>query len=244
MKLKFILATAALALVSAASVNAAGVSYTTGDFFLGIRSSDSTYTTDLLVDLGQGFDFTQNISFTISGSLKTDIAAQFGSDWYGRSDVLYSIISANNLTSVAYASNPSTDDSVWNNSTSLGTVKSNVASMAASTYKGKASTANCTVAVLQNTSDTYSYYDMSPDGGNGNGISFGYFDPSIETTTNSTLSLDRITQGNNNAGTNLGTLALDDNANLTFTAVPEPSTYALLIGAFGVLGLMRRRFVA
>ena len=80
MKIKNILMTAAIALVSVASANA-NTSFTQGDLFIGFRVDGST--NDYLLDLGQGFDFTKSFTFNLAGTtLASDLATKaFDSNW-------------------------------------------------------------------------------------------------------------------------------------------------------------------
>ena len=88
-----------------------------------------------------------------------------------------------------------------------------------------------------------------------NNLSFGLYNPSVfeansdhqHSLTNSVLDLyalgnsGSVSTSTQATGTYLGSFTLASNGDLTFQAVPEPSTYVMLIGGVALLGLVRRR---
>jgi hypothetical protein len=99
------------------------------------------------------------------------------------------------------------------------------------------------VVQTASTADSYSYYQIG--GGAGNTNSLGQFSPTDEGSVGTVLDVYKIVSGNatkNTAGTLVGAISIDSTGDVTFTAVPEPTTYAILgLGAGLLLMAARRR---
>jgi PEP-CTERM motif len=244
MKLKYILTTAILALASSASSNAGTTSYNDGDLLLGFRMTAGS-TSDYLVDIGQGYDFSK--SFTLNtGNIANDLASTFGAGWYTSTSLKWSIVgtlSYNNDTgeqNLIYTTNPSSTS--WKQSFDQSTASSAITSVA-SYFNGKASTSNNSNGVVQTVSASdFTYGNNQPGGTISGNISFSTWAPTNEASPSSSLYLDQLNEGSISAGTTLGRVALGNDGSLNFQAVPEPSTYAMLgLGSIGLLIMLRRR---
>jgi len=93
---------------------------------------------------------------------------------------------------------------------------------------------------IQNTGDTNSYGSYN-FGTNSPVQSWGNYAFSTEAATSSALDLYALTEGGAGLGTKLGTFNFNaSNGQISFTAIPEPSTYALIGLGLGSLVLLRR----
>lgn len=117
-------------------------------------------------------------------------------------------------------------------------------------FKNSTATANSTEVVTQNTSASNNWLDPNSAGspstsafGTGLNIQQALSGANIG-PTNSVLDLYLLPPGGLNGGGNatyLGYFTLDSSGDLSYTAVPEPSTNAMLvIGTFGVFAFVRR----
>lgn len=250
--LKSIIAMAALAFASATTVQAANakLGFSDGDLYLGIRvvGSGQGSATDYVAILGnvQTLDFTKSINFSLN--LGADLTATYGANWYNRTDLVYSIIGNlsydenTGLSNTLYSTNPSITpfNSNWDQSEAGNAITT----MALQSVNGKTSTANSDFALTQSTSSPYSYASYQPGGANYGGSSFnlGF---SNEGTVSTTLFFNESIEGSTDPSTVLGTFSISNDGALSYQAVPEPSTYAMLgVGAIGVIGMIRRRRLA
>lgn len=118
-------------------------------------------------------------------------------------------------------------------------------------YQGSLASSNSPVATIQSLSAPNNYASFNPYTGAFN-ESYGIEQPlsgSATGPTNSVLDLYELTPTAHvvtpePSAALVGTFTLDNNANLTFTPTPEPSTAASVLGGSAVLGLVRRRKVS
>lgn len=266
------------------SAKAATVSYTTssGDLLLGFRATGGQGATQTyLVNLGSASAFrdyaagTPTTSFVLNttaigtgpfdsniiGNIGADLAAVFGSDWYDRSDLFWSVSGATQQISGTINGDPvktiyatkgeqtfGTTETPWalGSATAQGTPNSKIQTMGLA-YNGDTSTANSDFGVIYNNSDINSYEDFMPGGSASTATSaFSYFAGGIEGNfgagaASTALDLFRMPTGSG-SGTYEGSFTISQSGQLSFgstTAVPEPSR-ALLV-AFSGLGIVLRR---
>ncbi len=250
MRITILGATAALALAGTMFVaplaHAATTSYSDGDLFLGFRAAGGSQ--DYLIDIGQIDQFLNNPApFTLSlGNIGADLTSVFGSNWYTRTDVFYSVIGGNQFGLGTDPSNTlySTKLSgVWARKSdgAQGSVTTAIASMG-SAYDSNTSTVNSPFGLIQTATASNAYATFQPGGtlANSGGISFNAFNPSNEANPSQAMALERLTSTANAAGqTVLGGIVIDGNANVQF--VPEPGSIALLTFGAGLLGFIRPR---
>ncbi len=242
----------AVGLLAVASVlavpftHAATTSYSDGDLFLGFRAAGGSQ--DYLLDIGQIDQFLNNPApFTLSlGDIGADLTTVFGSDWYTRTDLYFSVIGGSSLGLGADPANTLYTTKVsgtWTRRSdgAQASTTSLIASLGGN-YDGNTSTVNSPVGLIQNSSDQNSYASFQPGGtlANSGGISFGAFNPSNEGNPNQTLLLERLTSTANSAGqVTLGGISIGSDASVQF--VPEPGTLGLLLPLAGLLGVVRLR---
>jgi len=243
--------------------NAATVTPGSEDLILGFQApaGDTGSATNLEVDLGAASNFTSSTATEVLSQLNVnDLVATYGSNW--TSDVTWSVAG---ITSVAGdANNPSFDltstTSIKENNASglqgaYGAIE-NLAggSSAAGSLKGQTSTANSAFAATIGTSSTpasglsESYTSEEA----GNGYTYAGNAEATGASTDELYSLFPSSEVGTGRGasfpaaTDLGTFSLSTSGVLSFTgadpiAAPEPSTYAMMAGAMGLLFLAMRR---
>jgi len=234
---------------------AATTSYAAGDLLLGFRQAGNN--SDYLVNIGQASLYTGASSartLTI-GNIANDLSAVFGSGWDSDTTVFWSVSGTNHLTvtnggndpaRTLYASRISTGAGTtpWNCAFSLSTADAKMASMATA-YKSKTSTANSNYGLVQNnvsTSSNNAYASYQPGGvnvGAGN-LSFGYFNPSVEASsdggiTTTTLNLYRVPEGSANPGTLVGSFTINSAGTVTFNPATT-SAFATWASAHSLSG--------
>jgi hypothetical protein len=262
-----LLATAGLTIMASAAKAQVTYVNTNGDFLLGFRQIGST--NSVLLDIGPIANFTTLQTFSL-GNLGSVLGSTFGAGWATDGNVFFSLSATNGLTSGStnWVTSPEAvggpEATIWNRLTSSNTtnLKNKITAMgnAYNTYSAQQTAGNPAV-VESNQSNADNYRNFMPGGTNdaghaSGGISYGFFNPTIEGnfangTTGITLDLIQLTAGSG-AGTDLGDFTLSaDGSTLTFTPdfaeVPEPSTYAMCaLGAMLLSGLtvLRRRRAA
>lgn len=229
--------------------------YTGASEDLILSFQDSTSSNDLQIDLGSITQFT-GAHVTFSLNIGTDLANIFGSGYYTDSGLKFSIAGTNNTPSTlnTYAANTSFvgdptstpfDPFSTNGAKPL---KTQIGQLYNPTSPTAGSTPNSDVVAA---SSVNSYTNTNPSPGD-----FGNLSSTAETTfglgSNPVLYLDILKPGGTSAfaqdasGNNY-VFSIDSTGLLTYSAaaVPEPSTYAmLLLGAAGLLVLHRRKSVS
>jgi hypothetical protein len=185
--------------------------------------------------------------------LSTDLNSAFGINaWKTAGTAAFSIVGGDNLGNVSY-------DSIWvaapnggtlhvgtqpDQDTFAGTIQNYTANLSGSTLTG--SSLNATIIAK---SDPQSYTTtVKPGQPNSFGSKGGFYGvANIETDTASgtasNLWMLDPDLGNGTLAVNLGTFTLGSNGTLTFSvaAIPEPSTYAMILGAAALGFVMIRR---
>jgi hypothetical protein len=272
MKIKNLIMTTVLALAGAALIEtsaSAQVITSTGDLVLGFQITDNAgtgATTDLEVDLGAYSNFTTlegsgsvlnlNVGGVVDSGLgglsATDLSSTYGAGWNSRTDLTWSVFGTRgNPSKESFLSSPSgatlndeTSTPLGNLSGKMGTVVTNL--------NGQAQTANSATASTALQTSTVGSYTFQITGNNAftsdwnNGGSVGGTQQGVSSAGATSLELfDLTNHSSSTPGIEVGTFTLGSNGSLTFTAtsaVPEPSTYALMgVGAFMLMLVMRRR---
>lgn len=241
-----------------------------GDIFIGFQATNSpgnTYsylvkltTKDFLLGLTEAYTF--NVG-NILADLSQDVGGQgFGPDWSSRADLYWgvfgaSVVGASNASSVYFGSRARIDPEVQSEawlpltSTAHRTGKTGPITGVGGLYSGKESTANSIYAIWQSTSLSGGYAEWAPvSSANAfnNGTSIGWtgydeinggYQVSFANGTAGAV-LDFYQVGSVANTKYLGYFTINDNAEITFTPVPEPTVAAFL--AFGgVFSLVARR---
>jgi len=238
--------------------------YSDLDAILGFRVLAGTGAgSEGIIDLGAVSQFTANTSFTLSlGSIGSFMTTNFGSDWFtrstsgqvGRTDIRWGVVATDNIT--GFTSNlwatrdPAVRSTPWNSAVNQDQPSNNIASVGADFNTGGAVAAGTVSAKKLSASNSGSWTSFQPGGTAGGGISFNFFNPSIEGNTSTVLAFDQVPAGSTNAGTRLGTFTWNSDGTVLWTgasAIPEPSTYRMMaLGGLGLCGLtiLRRRRAA
>jgi len=227
------------------------------DIFVSFRASGGQgASTSYIVNLGQASQFTESGPLTILsglGNIGADLTANFGSDWYTRTDVYWSIYghNTNGGNPIIYGSVERALDDVRStpypalDQSSRQNVDSQIVSVLEQTggYKGLTATANSPVGAFQANSTSASSYNfqVATPGTSDFGSLSGW--TTIEGsfgTGDSVLDLWRYA---GSGTTYRGNFTIDNAGVISFNtaAVPEPSTYALLAIAGIALLFMRHR---
>jgi hypothetical protein len=243
----------------APQAQSAQVVYNTGDIILAFRASAGQGELEsLLVNVGPASTFTVGIGTSVIndlslGNLGADLVAQFGANWYSRTDLTWAVFGSNdpaNPAATLYASRAQstfgTDATAWpglSNAANRTATRSAIQSVAAA-FDTLDATANSTVAALQTNSAAASSYKQQVTGGSTDFGSVsqwtnieGNFGPGSEA-----LNLFRVAAST----TNLGKFTISELGQVTFngtnvdiTAVPEPSK--ALFGMMGSAAIFLRR---
>lgn len=243
MKLKNLVTTALLAIASFAIVTpaeAATTTYNNGDLFLGFRATGGTgASTDYLLDIGQPTQFDHTFTLML-GNIAADLSATYGSSWYSRTDLLFAVAGGEIVENLLYATKPTATP--WNRAFDQSGGSQAFASIGTG-YDAKTSTTNSPVAILQLTSADNSYASWQIGGEHSPTTSFQFFPSSTEKPVAQSLYFDKLIEGANTPGQLLGSFSIANTGDVTFTAVPEPSTVATLaVGTmFLLLTAARRR---
>ncbi len=245
-----------LAFVAQPAAQAAQVLYNTGDLILAFRATGGQGANEsLLVNIGAPSTYANATgSFDLSiGSIGADLVTQYGSNWYERTDLSWSIFGGNDTAlpnATIYGSRAQipygTEATAWNVLTNNAHRAStrNFIQGVASAFDGLEALTNPYAALQTNSSDATSYYQQVGVGSNDFGALSQW--TSIEGSFGAgseALNLFRLTS----TTTNLGTFTISDAGVVSFStpaAVPEPSKTVFAMLGVGALFLRRRRVAA
>jgi hypothetical protein len=257
MKKRSIVTSALLGAVTLLTLHStkAALSYTPGDLFLGFRAQGGTGASkDYVVNIGQFSLYTSGASFTV-GNYGSDLSSSslFGSSWNTNrgegNNVFWGVIGTpfNNDgdARTIYVSEPSSSSTVFTGrspNTSLGTI--NLIQSVGNGYLNNNGTVSATnpAALTQNVGDQNSWASFYQ----GN-LDFNRFDETEgnfilgTSSADAKLNLYQINPINGQDPTLLGSFTINDSGVVTFTAVPEPSTWLLMGTALSALVLFKSR---
>ncbi len=203
-------------------------------------------------------------TWSFNTNLASTLSSQFGSDWATRTDLYWGISAVLTTSNTAspvdgdprktiYVSRP-VDQGPYSGypSASVGQAANWMNSFNTSLAGRDADAGQSLISTYSDTAPN-SYESWQYGGANGGLADWQQF-TTANANLSSALAVDRIlgaTGGNPGgtigAGSTIGTFSVDSNGNLTFQAVPEPSTVALFVGAAVALGFTvwkRRRSAA
>jgi len=264
--MKKVIIASALALASFVSAQAAN--FASGDLILGFRADGGTgQSSNVLVDLGAASSFGDQASAFSLGSILT---STYGANWATRSDLHYGVFGASGTAknSTAWASQAediagTAQTNIFTNGNGDGTYVNGAINTGRSGYTTFQAYASGLTAVSSNVyvGDATAVAGWTNQEGKSAGVSWNFVSPYIDTTLTNTgaskldgsaygvLDLFKVT---NNATVALGGLGLNSAGNVAFqtdvtnfavVAIPEPSTYAIVLGALTIgFVALRRRF--
>lgn len=238
--------------------------YNNMDALLGFRVTSGTGATlDGIIDLGPVSQF--NHTFTLSlGNIGTFMSTNWGSDWFTRLDTTGTLAAGSTAIQWAVVAgdftggtdnlwstrNPSVQSTPWPRNFSQGDGSSSIDAVGTTFHLGTIATGT-TSAIVQSasTSNSWASYEPAPPNGANYAGSFKTWNPTNEGNTNTVMPFDSIPTATaaGQLGTTLGTFTWNSNGTVTFTVIPEPSTYSMMgLGGLGLMGLMilRRRRTA
>ena len=217
--------------------------YENGDLLLGFRASEGTGATqNYVVNIGPFTNvvgLTSTKSLVSDSSIAQDLASIFGPDWHSRADVYWSVSgTTGSFASIAgvpaktlFVTHPDSVAEAWtrSSSTAQGITTTKMRSFAAG-FKDRTASANSPNAVIQEQTDVNSYGSFQKggtlEGSGAAGISFAYFNPTIEGTfengaANTSLDFVKLEPASlsdiDTSGVVLGKFRLSSNGTLTFT---------------------------
>ncbi|MEI8342440.1 MAG: PEP-CTERM sorting domain-containing protein [Verrucomicrobiota bacterium] len=242
----------------AANVPVNTTTSTTGDLILGFQGSQTGTGTPVVLEIDLGlntlFNKLDGSTFTLSSVLLADLNSTFGSGWYTSGLVKWGVVGTTSNTGIGvnakntiYGTNAAASahgSTAFANGT--GSAQAGAQSQISALYQGLKNTAalagNANAAlVTQATTNSYTLTETSAAN-----QTFAYFTPGQNAVDgvvgSSVLDLYQLSSTNNtNPGTTyLGTFTIDANATARFAAVPEPSTYVMLLGSLGAFFVFRR----
>lgn len=188
------------------------------------------------------------------GGLGADLTSIFGASWFSATDtgndwnngqplIRWGALgyTAGGNTSIV-GNNSITPYHPFTNAQNQG-VKTQLDTLGGSSYDFNTSTANSNFNIVESGNSATGTWQGHTYQVNGNTNNFGAYPLGFEATPSQRLYLDEEIGAAAN-GIELGYFSLDSGGNLTYTVVPEPSTYSMMaLGGFGLVGLtiLRRR---
>jgi hypothetical protein len=248
--------TAALLLAGlVTSVRAQTFSASEGDLFFGVQEASAS--TDYVLDLGNAGSFFTGTGTplaagtTLTWNVGADLTTAFSSDYKSAGNVFYSIVGGD----ASGATNAPTD-TIWAAGPNLTVLKrgpqsgQDVLIGTIDTYTS-GNSGNTTTSALGSSgvflgksglAAASSYSTIIGGGPNSFGYSaWGVSNITSDTASGNVAALYELQPGSGN-GIDLGTFTLNTSTGiLTFTAIPEPSTYAMILGVFALGFVMLRR---
>jgi hypothetical protein len=242
---------------------AKAVSFTDGDLLLGFRASGGTgSSTTLVIDIGAGSTFNNNtntpiVTLSSIGNISADLVAAYGSTWYNRTDLFWGI-AGGETNNQLYLSKARTSLSTQSSSIAgaNGTIRANTKNTIAAVggqYAGPvggSTVGTNPLLAVQGIADGSNNWAVKVTSNNPaqatTGGSFGYtgIEQTFGTSTD-TYYLDLYTITGTGAGAFRGSFQVTSTGDVNFgiiAAVPEPSTYAMLVaGMIFVVALARRQ---
>jgi len=223
-----------------------------GDLIIGFRASGGQgVNTSYLINIGQRTLYTSTTpAFDLSlGNIGADLAAAYGATWFDRTDLLWSVFgTTESVSPTLYASRARTNigvqSSPWPSESSApirtGT-KTEILAVATA-FNLLDATSNSSHAAFQTNSGNAGSYNYQVTANSGTDFGSGSQWTNIEGGFGSlsTQALDYYSVSS--ATTYRGVFSIDDAGQISFNAVPEPSTYALLAltGTIFMVFLRRR----
>lgn len=233
--------------------------YTAGDVLFGFRATSGTGSTlDGIIDLGSVTQF--NHTFTLSlGNIGAYMSANWGNDWYTRLDtsgsldptataIQWAVVATNTTTHALWSSrDPNVQPTPWDRQFNNGPGQTSISSVGAR-YATETVASGTNNAVVQTASvaNSWASFEPAPPNGANYAGSFQMWNPTNEGSTSTVMPFDSLPTGSG-PGTTLGTFSWANDGTITFTVVPEPSTYAMLASGGVLLGglmFLRRRRAA
>lgn len=245
--------------VSLSSVTAAPVTYSAGDLLMGFRKTGETES--YIINLGSASSF-RDATSSLSNfrDIGGDLIALFGSGWATDPGVSWSIATVISSTLDDDPSRTIYLSLGGNGSTSQSTA--NAVFGSSTNRNGAVNQINgfqSSVSILEGTEDSGGYGALQANAATNSWFSASHVQDGSDWTagfnTESTFtngvagtSLDLYRFGGVNAlstsgltGTYEGTFTIDSNGQISFSTVPEPSTYVLVALAGAFVMIMRRR---
>ncbi len=241
------------------SPQSAQPTYSNMDALLGFRVTSGTGATlDGIIDLGSVTQFDH--TFTLSlGNIGAYMSANWGSDWYTRQDttgtlspgataVQWAVVATNTTNHALWSTrDPGVQSTPWDRQFDNGPGQTSIASVGARyATETIASGTNNAVAQTASAGNSWAQFQPAPPNGASYAGSFQMWNPTNEGSTSTALPFDSLPQAtaSGQAGTTLGFFSWAADGTVTFTVVPEPSTYAMCaLGGvlLGALMFLRRR---
>jgi len=216
------------------------------------KSSVTTVFTGAIDD-GDGAPLSRIVS-----NIKSDLDTFFTSSWYSNSNLKYGIFGGFQLGSVYSSLLNMPDNAIVLSTPAAGMIVGNQPDAAVTGLGGQAGGVAGTIGTSTNTpAQTLAWYSANSGIGSWAGLqyggtatvynnqgssAFGLYPGSLETSIASGSAISAIYNNSSGVtGGSLGTFAISSDGALSYTTVPEPSTYALMLIAGVLLGYVRLR---